>query len=87
MNDNITTVSAAFGAILGAFGVISPDIVAQWISALASLGCLAFALIRSAIRVYDLLRARRAGEKTTEQVLKELDNIQDEIRKGGKRDE
>ena len=74
---------AIVGGIFGAAGAVAPDTIVQLISAISSLACLAFALVRAAIRTIDAVKKHRRGEKTTEDLLNDLDDIQDDFKKGG----
>lgn len=73
---------AIVGGIFGAAGAVAPDTIVQLISAISSLACLAFALVRAAIRTFDAIKKHRRGEKTTEDLLDDLDDIRDEFTKG-----
>lgn len=84
MHERISTMTAALaGAVFGAAGTMTLDTTAQIISAISSLACLAFALIRAAIRTVAAIKAHKKGEKTIAETLKEIDDIADEFKKGG----
>lgn len=75
-------VVAFAGSVFGAAGAVAPDSIIQLISAISSLACLAFALVRAVIRTIDAIKKHNRGEKTTEDLLNDLDDIRDEFTKG-----
>lgn len=86
MHDIKGAIAAGVGALTGAAGALSADNVVQLISAISSLACLAYALIRAGIRTFIAVKKRKRGKITDDQLLDEVDQIHDEL-KGGPRNE
>lgn len=84
MNELKDVVFNFAGAFVGAVGVASDLNVVQWVSAISALVMAGIALVRAAISTVETVRKWKAGKIDAEQAKKELDDVLDDLEKGGK---